>query len=105
MIAGVSGFKLAAMAGGNASRLAEIGAQYGVTALYADYRDVLADPAIDLVHIATRWDSHTEISIAAGRFDGVDEDRNGRPGIPQERRNCHSRLNLIRQNLDTELRS
>lgn len=36
-----------------------------MTSLHSDYRDLLADPAIDLVHIVTRWDSHTEIAIAA----------------------------------------
>ncbi len=65
VIAGVPGLELVALADGDAARLAEIGAQYGISALHTDYRDLLADPAIDLVHIVTRWDSHAEIAIAA----------------------------------------
>ncbi len=64
-IAGVPGLELVALADRDGARLAEIGGQYGVTALYEDYRDLLADSAIDIVHIVTRWDSHAEITTAA----------------------------------------
>ena len=65
VIAGVPGLELVALADRDGERLGEIGKQYGVAALYGDYRDLLADAAIDLVHIVTRWDSHAEIAIAA----------------------------------------
>ncbi len=65
VIAGVPGMELVALADRDETRLAEVGKQHGVNALHADYRDLLADPAIDLVHIVTRWDSHAEIAIAA----------------------------------------
>ncbi|PPR22258.1 MAG: scyllo-inositol 2-dehydrogenase (NAD(+)) [Alphaproteobacteria bacterium MarineAlpha10_Bin2] len=65
VIAGVPGLELAALADRDAARLEEIGRQYGIASLHTDYRDLLADPAIDLVHIVTRWDSHAEIAVAA----------------------------------------
>ena len=65
VIAGVPGLELAALAHRDAARLEEIGRQYGIASLHTDYRDLLADPAIDLVHIVTRWDSHAEIAVAA----------------------------------------
>jgi len=65
VIAGVSGLELAALADRDAARLDEVGRQYEIPALYTDYREILADPAIDLVHIVTRWDSHAEIAGAA----------------------------------------
>jgi len=64
-IAGVPGMELVALADRDETRLAEVAQQFGVTSVYSDYRDLLADPAIDLVHIVTRWDSHAEIAIAA----------------------------------------
>ncbi|MGG6312871.1 Gfo/Idh/MocA family protein [Paenibacillus macerans] len=33
--------------------------------VYADYRDLLAEPSIDVVHVCTPNDAHAEISIAA----------------------------------------
>lgn len=65
VIAGVSGLELAALADRDAARLDEVGRQYEIPALYTDYHEILADPAIDLVHIVTRWDSHAEIAGAA----------------------------------------
>jgi UDP-N-acetylglucosamine 3-dehydrogenase len=65
VIAGVPGLKLVALADRDGARLAEVGRQYGVTALYEDYRDLLADGSIDIVHVVTRWDSHAEIACAA----------------------------------------
>ncbi len=65
VIAGVPGMELVGLADRDEARLAEVGKQYGVTSLHADYRDLLADQSIDLVHIVTRWDSHAEIAIAA----------------------------------------
>ena len=41
--------------------------QYGTAdaATYTDYRELLADPSIDIVHVCTPNDSHADISIAA----------------------------------------
>ncbi|TBL79003.1 Gfo/Idh/MocA family protein [Paenibacillus thalictri] len=51
---------------GNAQRAAD---QYGAdgSAVYSDYRELLADPAIDVVHVCTANDTHAEVSIAALR--------------------------------------
>lgn len=38
---------------------------YGVPSVYADYRDLVADPAVDAVHVCTPNDSHFEIAAAA----------------------------------------
>lgn len=42
-------------------------AQYGASdaAVYTDYRELLADPSIDVVHVCTPNRSHAEIAIAA----------------------------------------
>ena len=41
--------------------------KYGASdaAVYEDYRELLADPSIDVVHVCTPNDSHAEIAIAA----------------------------------------
>lgn len=39
--------------------------KYGAEKVYADYRELLADPAVDAVSICTWNDTHAEISIAA----------------------------------------
>lgn len=49
----------------NEARLKEKGANYGVTQLYVDYMDLLANDAIDAVIICTWNDSHVEIATAA----------------------------------------
>jgi len=36
-----------------------------VTSTYTDYRDLLADSAVDVVSVVTMWDQHTEPVIAA----------------------------------------
>ncbi|MDA0230383.1 MAG: Gfo/Idh/MocA family oxidoreductase [Proteobacteria bacterium] len=65
VIAGAPGLELAALAEQDPARREEIGRQYNVPALYTDYHGILADPAIDLVHIVTRWENHAEIATAA----------------------------------------
>lgn len=64
-IAGVPNLQLAALCTRTPERLAEMGAKFGVTKLYRDYHDLLADPDIDAVSICTMWDQHTEPAIAA----------------------------------------
>ncbi|GAA2009282.1 putative dehydrogenase [Nakamurella flavida] len=45
--------------------LAQAGERFGVSRLYTDYRDVLADDTIDVVDVATANTAHFEISEAA----------------------------------------
>ncbi len=49
----------------NEERAAEIASKYGVDAVYTDYRDLLADPSIQAVSIATPDFAHREIAVAA----------------------------------------
>ncbi len=49
----------------NESRAQEKATKYGAAKVYTDYRELLADPAIDAVSICTWNNSHAEISIAA----------------------------------------
>ena len=44
-----------------------IGEEFGIKGRYRDYRDVLADPAIEAVLIASSTDTHAEIAIAAAQ--------------------------------------
>jgi predicted dehydrogenase len=46
-------------------KLARIGDYFGIGRCYTDYRDVLADPDIDVVHINTPIPDHAPMSIAA----------------------------------------
>jgi len=53
-----------------ADELASIAAKYGVPATFSDYREVLADPAIDAVVVCTPTSTHYQIildAIAAGK--------------------------------------
>ncbi len=65
MLASIPGLAISAVADRDEARLDEVARLHGVTAAHPDYRALLDDPAIDAVHIATRWDSHAEIAIAA----------------------------------------
>lgn len=56
-------FRIAALCDISPGVLATLGAQYGVTALYDDYRALLADPSVDAVVICTY--DHGEIVAAA----------------------------------------
>jgi predicted dehydrogenase len=47
------------------SKLDEVGDRFGVAARYSDYTEMLADPAIDVVHINTPVQFHAEHAIAA----------------------------------------
>ena len=50
-----------------ASRLQELGRKFGVTHLYTDYHEMLADPALDVVSVTTMWDQHAAPTLAALR--------------------------------------
>jgi predicted dehydrogenase/threonine dehydrogenase-like Zn-dependent dehydrogenase len=52
---------------GHGDTAKEVGHQFGVDYVSTDYRDVLADPDIDAVVIATRHNLHAEMTIAAAQ--------------------------------------
>ena len=49
------------------SRLKDLGEKFGVSNLYTDYNEMLADPELEAVSITTMWDQHTEPTLAALR--------------------------------------
>lgn len=59
------GAKLVAVCDLNEARAAEIARKYGVPHVYTDYRDLLANPEIKAVSIATPDFAHREIAVAA----------------------------------------
>ncbi|MCC7492253.1 MAG: Gfo/Idh/MocA family oxidoreductase [Fimbriimonadaceae bacterium] len=58
------GFQIVAACDRIAERAERLAAERGARA-YTDYRDLVADPAVDLVVTATRSDTHAAINIAA----------------------------------------
>jgi predicted dehydrogenase len=64
-IKGIPNLELTALCTRTEDRLKTLGEKFGVTKLYRDYHDMLADPDIDAVSICTMWDQHTEPAIAA----------------------------------------
>jgi len=64
-IASIPSYELAALSTRKPERLKEMGEKFNVTKLYADYHEMLADPEIDAVSIATVWTKHTEPALAA----------------------------------------
>lgn len=61
------GAQLAAVCDLNAERAQAIATQYGAERVYSDYQQLLADPDIDAVSIATPDFAHREIAIAAAQ--------------------------------------
>lgn len=62
--------ELVALSDVRASRLSELGARYGVERLYTDYRELLSQPDIDAVTVATPVHSHYPVvmdALAAGK--------------------------------------
>ena len=51
----------------NPDRLAAFGSRFGVTRLHRDYGEMLADPGLDAVVVATMWRDHAAPTIAALR--------------------------------------
>ncbi len=49
------------------SRLEQLGEKFGVSNLYTDYNEMLADPELEAVSITTMWDEHTGPTLAALR--------------------------------------
>lgn len=46
-------------------RLAEVAGRFGVAKSCTDYREVLANPDVDVVSVVTMWDQHVEPAVAA----------------------------------------
>ena len=57
--------EVAAVCGRDATAAAEFAERFGIPRVFTDWRDVVADPGIDLVDICTPGDTHAEIAIAA----------------------------------------
>jgi predicted dehydrogenase len=64
-IKGVPNLELAALCTRTPGRLKAMAAKFGVAKTALDYRELLADPAIDAVSIVTMWDQHVEPAVAA----------------------------------------
>jgi len=59
--------QVAAFAGRDAENLKMLAARHGVARTYTDWRAMLADPDVELVHIVTPPDRHAEMAVAALR--------------------------------------
>ncbi|MGQ9500614.1 MAG: Gfo/Idh/MocA family protein [Anaerolineae bacterium] len=66
-LAGLPNVELYALCTRTESRLKELGKKFGVTKLYTDYNEMLADPELEAVSITTMWDQHTAPTLAAIR--------------------------------------
>ena len=64
-LAGLPNVELYALSTRTETRLRELGKKFGVTRLYTDYRQMLADPELEAVSITTMWDQHTAPTLAA----------------------------------------
>lgn len=64
-IIGIPNLELAALCTRRPDRLAEMGRKFGVRKLFTDYRELLADPAIDAVSVVTMWDQHRAPAVDA----------------------------------------
>jgi UDP-N-acetylglucosamine 3-dehydrogenase len=64
-LADMPGVELAAVCTRRPQRLAELADRFGVPRRYTDYRELLADPSIDIVGITTHVDDHRQIAIDA----------------------------------------
>lgn len=64
-LAGLPNVELYALCTRNAARLAEVGKTFGVSRLYSNYDDMLADRDLDSVSVVTMWDQHAAPTLAA----------------------------------------
>ena len=64
-LAGLPNVEIYSLCTRNKDRLAEVGKKFGVTRLYTDYNEMLADPELDAVSVTTMWDQHTGPTLAA----------------------------------------
>jgi UDP-N-acetylglucosamine 3-dehydrogenase len=66
-LSAMPGIELAALCTRRSQRLAEVADRFGVAKRYTDYRQLLADPHIDVVGITTHIQDHRDIAIDALR--------------------------------------
>jgi predicted dehydrogenase len=66
-LAGLPNVEIYSLCTRTRSRLEEVGRKFGVERLYTDYREMLADPELDVVSVTTMWDQHTAPTLAALR--------------------------------------
>ena len=59
--------RVVAFAGRDAANLSLIAAEYGVPRTYTDWRELVQDPAVEVVHVVTPPDKHAEMAVAALR--------------------------------------
>jgi len=64
-LAGIGAVELYALCTRTEPRLKALGKTFGVSRLYTDYHEMLADPALEAVSIVTMWDQHTAPTLAA----------------------------------------
>ena len=62
---GRNGFRIAALCDRDGAALSQAAANYGVTALYDDFRELIAHPGLDAIGMAVGPDLHRMASIAA----------------------------------------
>ena len=65
VLAGLPNADLHSLCTRNPARLAEVGKTFGVTRLFTDYNQMLADPELDTVSVVTMWDQHAAPTLAA----------------------------------------
>lgn len=69
-IASLPDVELAAICRRDGDKLAEVAAEFGVAKTYTDYRQMLADPDIQVVTICTHWREHHDVArqaLASGK--------------------------------------
>lgn len=62
---GINDVRIAALCDRDETAMSHVGREYGVDALYSDYRDLVAHPGLDFVGMAVGPDLHQIASIAA----------------------------------------
>ena len=75
-LAGLPQVELAALCTRTEARLHELAARFQVPHVYTDYRELLADPQVDAVSIATMWNQHAAPvldALAAGKHTFVEK--------------------------------
>jgi UDP-N-acetylglucosamine 3-dehydrogenase len=64
-LAGLADVELFAVCTRRKARLDEVARRFGVPHAYTDYRELLANPAVEAVSVVTMWDQHREPAVAA----------------------------------------
>jgi UDP-N-acetylglucosamine 3-dehydrogenase len=67
VLAGLPQARLAAVCTRTPARLQQVQATFAVAKAFTDYRQMLADPEIEVVSVVTMWDQHVEPAVAALR--------------------------------------